>query len=124
MAERNAVCALPATAPNPKMIECDISARSGRPFSAEFRSRPFLEYKIGCTTTICRGARWLVCFLGLLLSRCSACRWWQCLTTKHRAKREQADGRNRRIAEHRRIIKGGTRLGGKLCGGLTRSCAG
>ena len=49
MSERNAACALPATAANAKTIRCDISAKSGRLFSVrpfEFRRDPFLEYKI------------------------------------------------------------------------------
>ena len=49
MLERNAGCALPATAANAKTIRCDISAKSGRLFSVrpfEFRRDPFLEYKI------------------------------------------------------------------------------
>jgi len=49
MSERNAGCALPATAANPKTIRCDISARGYRLFSVrpfEFRRGPFLEYKI------------------------------------------------------------------------------
>src|SRR5215471_13887212 len=44
MLERNAACALPATAANAKTIRCDISDKSGRLFSVrpfEFRRGPF-----------------------------------------------------------------------------------